>query len=237
MCETTFVLVKLAASRNLKDLFNHIDIEDAISLFWLALKNIANDTQDRVRIEALESCISFGKRCTNEQNESFNMPILKDAMQDQSWRVRKQSSSLLKQIYSTFGAKLVDTHLSGHICQLMNDKVEWVRSQAIESFVQCAKILESESIELYKKQIMMLPVDANPENRKHAVSILAIIAQDLNICRVYIKSILNILINDNHHTVKLALLNSLNLFQGELAIEDEIIHRLLNELKTSTSVR
>ena len=59
-------------------------ISDLISI----LKHRSTDEQDQIRVLAIQSFKSISKMLTRDENKTFIMPLIIQAADDKSWRVR-----------------------------------------------------------------------------------------------------------------------------------------------------
>ena len=57
------------------------------------MQELAQDSQDSVRLLAAEDLVAFGKLFTPEQNSQHLLPIFKALAEDKSWRVRYMVAS------------------------------------------------------------------------------------------------------------------------------------------------
>lgn len=89
LCDSETLTVKIAAAKNLKQVISIIEPEHAISMFWLVLKNMSIDNEEEIRMLAVDCSLVFAKQCTPEQNLNLNIPLLKAASEDTSWKVRE----------------------------------------------------------------------------------------------------------------------------------------------------
>lgn len=57
------------------------------------LKQLAQDSQDSVRLLAAEELVPFGKLFNEDQNRNLLLPIFSALAEDRSWRVRYMVAS------------------------------------------------------------------------------------------------------------------------------------------------
>ncbi|KAK2198421.1 bifunctional Armadillo-like helical/HEAT [Babesia duncani] len=180
ICESSYLIVKITAARNLTIFISMIEMEHAISMFWLVLKNMAVELQEEVRACAVEACLEFSKRCTPEQNASLNYPVIKAAVEDNSWKVRKATAMLFEKIYQVFGEDEVYEHLLDLHLALLRDPNDNVKLPTIENFSKWAGICNLKSIERYLPTLDPLARFASMETRRHICHTLALFAMKIS---------------------------------------------------------
>ncbi|AFZ81421.1 hypothetical protein BEWA_008310 [Theileria equi strain WA] len=213
LCEAEMYTVKLAAARNLKDIIQQVELDHAISMFWLVLKNMSIENQEDLRSHAVESCIVFAQRCTPEQNLNFNYPILKAAAQDSSWKVRDFIARIFQKIYDTLGEDEVREHLLDSHLGLLVDPNDMVKTSTIESFSEWSGILSLEMIRLYIPTLDLLAKNSPKEIRQSVCKALALFAMKLNKedVKLIVAPTMIYLLNDLYMDVRLCVLQNIHL--------------------------
>ncbi|BAM42065.1 phosphorylase phosphatase [Theileria orientalis strain Shintoku] len=213
LCESDFITVKLAAGINMKQLIPQVQLDHAISMFWLVLKNMSIDNEDKIRKYAVESCLVFAKQCTSEQNLNFNIPILKSASEDASWIVRQYLAENFMTIYQIFEEAEVKENLFDCHVSLLNDNNDRVKSASIQSFSKWSGILSQELIELYVPVLDTLARKSTKEIRRGVCKSLGQFAMKLNKKEVMsvLRPTLQYLLEDEFVEVRLCVVENIHL--------------------------
>ena len=92
-------------------------VSDLISI----LKHRSTDEQDQIRVLAIESFRSVSKILTRDENKTFIMPLIIQAAEDKSWRVRLSLSKNFTSIAENFGKEVTDMSLIQTLGNLLKD--------------------------------------------------------------------------------------------------------------------
>lgn len=112
-------------------------LSDLISI----LKHRSTDEQDQIRVLATESFKEVSKILTRDENKTFIMPLIIQAAEDKSWRVRLCLSKNFTEIASNFGKEVTDMSLIQTYGNLLKDSEVDVKIEAVKSLSGFIKIV------------------------------------------------------------------------------------------------
>ena len=92
--------------------------------------SLANDDQDSVRLLAVEACVSIAGLLPDPDKESLIMPILRNAAQDKSWRVRYMVADKIVDLQKALGPELSKQDLVPAYANLLKDCEAEVKTAA-----------------------------------------------------------------------------------------------------------
>lgn len=110
-------------------------LSDLISI----LKHRSTDEQDQIRVLATESFKEVSKILTRDENKTFIMPLIIQAAEDKSWRVRLCLSKNFTEIASNFGKEVTDMSLIQTFSNLLKDSEIDVKIEAVKSLSNFVK--------------------------------------------------------------------------------------------------
>ncbi len=112
-------------------------MSDLISI----LKHRSTDEQDQIRVLAVESFREVAKVLTRDENKTFIMPLIIQAAEDKSWRVRLCLSKTFTEIASNFGKEVTDMSLIQTYSNLLKDAEVDVKIEAVKCLSNFIKIV------------------------------------------------------------------------------------------------
>ena len=92
--------------------------------------SLANDDQDSVRLLAVEACVSIAGLLPDPDKETLIMPILRNAAQDKSWRVRYMVADKIVDLQQALGPELSKQDLVPAYANLLKDCEAEVKTAA-----------------------------------------------------------------------------------------------------------
>ncbi len=105
------------------------------------MKHRSTDEQDQIRVLATESFKEVGKILTKDENKTYIMPLIIQAAEDKSWRVRICLSRNFTNIAANFGSQVTDMSLIQTFGNLLKDSEVDVKIEAVKHLSEFAKIV------------------------------------------------------------------------------------------------
>ncbi|KAM3171941.1 hypothetical protein ACTXT7_015574, partial [Hymenolepis weldensis] len=122
LCADDTPMVRRSAAINLGEMAACLDLETLRSEFLPVLATIIQrlkhamyllqkDDQDSVRLLAINACVAFAEALPSEDAQKSLMPLIHEAAQDKSWRVRYQLADRLTDLQSAVGPVVTNEFL------------------------------------------------------------------------------------------------------------------------------
>ena len=97
------LLLQRVTATKIPEMCQVYEKEFVLSSLIAILKHRSTDEQDQIRVLATESFKEVGKILTKDENKTFIMPLIIQAAEDKSWRVRICLSRNFTLIGANFG--------------------------------------------------------------------------------------------------------------------------------------
>lgn len=123
------------------------------------LKHRSTDEQDQIRVLATESFKEVAKILTKDENKTFVMPLIIQAAEDKSWRVRLCLSKNFTAIACNFGKEVTDMSLIQTFGNLLKDSEVDVKIEAVKNLSEFAKIISADKVSVLVPQVVSLGKD------------------------------------------------------------------------------
>ncbi|CUT98928.1 Serine:threonine protein phosphatase 2A 65 kDa [Echinococcus multilocularis] len=131
LCSDDTPMVRRSAAINLGEMAACLDLDTLRSEFLPVLANIIQkDEQDSVRLLAINACVAFAEALPTEDAQKSLMPLVRDAAQDKSWRVRYQLADRLTDLQAAVGPIVTNEFLVDVYQILLKDAEGEVRAAA-----------------------------------------------------------------------------------------------------------
>ncbi|VDO06046.1 unnamed protein product [Rodentolepis nana] len=131
LCADDTPMVRRSAAINLGEMAVCLDLETLRSEFLPVLATIIQkDDQDSVRLLAINACVAFAEALPTEDAQKSLMPLVREAAQDKSWRVRYQLADRLTDLQSAVGPMVTNEFLVDVYQTLLKDAEGEVRAAA-----------------------------------------------------------------------------------------------------------
>jgi len=95
--------------------------ENVVSDLIPSFKQLSADDQDLVRVLCLDSLKSLAKVLSRDDNKTHTLPVIIQAAEDKSWRVRLALSKNFADIAESFGKEITDLSLVQTFSALLKD--------------------------------------------------------------------------------------------------------------------
>ncbi|KAJ6233156.1 protein phosphatase 2 (formerly 2a) [Anaeramoeba flamelloides] len=128
-CKNKSTLIRKKCCKILSKLILLFDEELIISFALPLLQEFHQDSQDSIRIQSVDNCVSCVKQLKDEQIIIQEIiPIFQTLSEDKSWRIRHKVSSSFCQFCSNLSEKIILEVLIGSYLDLLEDTEDEVRS-------------------------------------------------------------------------------------------------------------
>ncbi|KAL5966340.1 Serine/threonine-protein phosphatase 2A 65 kDa regulatory subunit A alpha isoform [Taenia solium] len=124
LCNDDTPMVRRSAAINLGEMAACLDLDTLRSEF------LPKDDQDSVRLLAINACVAFAEALPTEDAQKSLMPLVRDAAQDKSWRVRYQLADRLTDLQAAVGPAVTNEFLVDVYQILLKDAEGEVRAAA-----------------------------------------------------------------------------------------------------------
>jgi serine/threonine-protein phosphatase 2A regulatory subunit A len=108
---------------------------------------------------ATESFKELAKILTKDENKTFIMPLIIQAAEDKSWRVRLCLSRNFTDIASNFGKEVTDMSLIQTYSNLLKDSEIDVKIEAVKHLAGFAKIVSADKMSALLPHVVALGKD------------------------------------------------------------------------------
>ncbi|EUB58918.1 Serine/threonine-protein phosphatase 2A regulatory subunit A alpha isoform [Echinococcus granulosus] len=131
LCSDDTPMVRRSAAINLGEMAACLGLDTLRSEFLPVLANIIQAyEQDSVRLLAINACVAFAEALPTEDAQKSLMPLVRDAAQDKSWRVRYQLADRLTDLQAAVGPTVTNEFLVDVYQILLKDAEGEVRAAA-----------------------------------------------------------------------------------------------------------
>lgn len=175
-------------------------VSDLISI----LKHRSTDEQDQIRVLACESFKAISKVLNRDENKTYIMPLIIQAAEDKSWRVRLCLSKNFTQIAENFGKEVADVSLIQVFGHLLKDVEVDVKIEAVKSLDEFIKIVSPEKMSVLVQQVVALGKDPLSIVRFHSSNVLSTMIKYISKDQVYqtIQPLIKELLKDESQEVR-----------------------------------
>merc|ERR1719359_1395949 len=133
-------MVRRAAAHKMKELVSVCTKDEFLEDLKGVYKQLSQeDTQDTIRVACVHTTLVLAKMLNAEENKTHTVPVIKDSVEDRSWRVRLTVAKSFDQLCDRLGPDIKNTHLMPSLVLLMKDHEQKVRREAVRivEFLQC----------------------------------------------------------------------------------------------------
>lgn len=226
-------MVRRAIAKNIGDFATAL--EHPIDVVLKSYKQLLEDQQDAVKIEALKNSCTIA-RILKKHNEiskleSDILEFVKKASQDKkSWRLRFSVAELLADLTHIVDKELADKHIKGIIEALLSDSEPEVRSEII---IKVTEIVDYIKPDLVLDKLIALTSDASQHVKESLAECICKIATHINSDMYVTKALPGMvqLMKDAATEVRVSVLNHIQIVTkaiGKENTENHIIPALLD---------
>lgn len=148
LCADDTPMVRRSAASNLGEMAACLELDVLRTEFLPVLETIIQkDDQDSVRLLAINACVAFAEALPAEDVQKHLMPLIREAAQDKSWRVRYQLADRLTDLQAAVGPQITSDYLVDVYQLLLKDAEGEVRAAAAGKLKVFASALAPENRE------------------------------------------------------------------------------------------
>lgn len=125
-----------------------------------------------MRVLCLDSLNSLAKVLSREDNKTHMLPVIIQAAEDKSWRVRLALSKNFAEIAESFGKEITDLSLVQTFSTLLKDVENDVKIEAVKSLSRFVKLVSADKLSILMPLIMTLGKDSSSIVRSNVTSVL-----------------------------------------------------------------
>lgn len=111
-----------------------------------AFSKLQKDDMDIVRMQGVESCITFAKKLSPSKINTYIVPYIKKYGEDKSWRLRYLLAERIVDISTYFGEELTQSKLLTQYTSFLSDTESEVRTAAISKLSSFSQSLTANDI-------------------------------------------------------------------------------------------
>ncbi|KAJ3444436.1 protein phosphatase 2 (formerly 2a) regulatory subunit a beta isoform-related [Anaeramoeba flamelloides] len=143
-CKNKLTLIRKISCKTLSKLVLLFDQELIISFALPLLQEFHQDSQEPIRIQAVDICISFVQQLKDEQIIVQEIiPIFQTLSEDKSWRIRHKISSSFCQFCLHLNDKIILEVLIGSYLDLLEDDEDEVRAIGSQKLFDFCELIKS----------------------------------------------------------------------------------------------
>jgi serine/threonine-protein phosphatase 2A regulatory subunit A len=157
--EEMLMLQRVTATK-ISDMCKVYEKEFVLSDLISILKHRSTDEQDQIRVLAVESFKEVARILTRDENKTYIMPLIIQAAEDKSWRVRLCLARNFADIAGNFGKEVTDMSLIQTYGNLLKDSEVDVKIEAVKSLSNFIKIVSAEKVGYLLPQVIALGKDS-----------------------------------------------------------------------------
>jgi serine/threonine-protein phosphatase 2A regulatory subunit A len=127
-CADDTPMIRRAAAHKMRDFFSVCEKNDIMTDLMPVYRQLSQeDTQDTIRVACVYSTLVMAKMFNVVENQECTVNVIRDAVEDRSWRVRLTVAKSFDQLCQAFGPEIVDGCLVKWLCLLLKDHEQEVR--------------------------------------------------------------------------------------------------------------
>jgi len=210
LCVDDTPMVRRAAAHRMHDLMSVCEKQAILGDMIRIYKQLSQeDTQDTIRVSCVHATLVIAQKCSPEENMQHTIPVIEDAAEDRSWRVRLTVAKNFDQLISALGPEITATHLMAPLLQLLKDSEQEVRMEAVRVVEQCLLLprpLTSDQLQQHiLPQFQTLGIDSAQPVRAALAQVLGPVAKALgrDVTQRQLLSLISGLMKDEFHEVRL----------------------------------
>jgi len=239
LCADDTPMVRRAAAHKMRDFFSVCDKSDLLADLLPVYKQLSQeDTQDTIRVACVHTTVVLASAFAAEENRQHTAPVIKDAAEDRSWRVRLTIVKNFDQFCTAYGPELTASHLLPALVQLMRDNEQEVRKEAVKAIMPCLNLtssaLTSDQLQSFiLPQFQSLGLDAAQPVRASLAQVLGPVAKAVgrDVTQRQLLPLISDLMKDEFHDVRLNIVSHAGLICEVLSV-DGLVHSLLHTIQS-----
>lgn len=237
LCADDTPMVRRAAAHKMKEFMSVCEKNDIVTDLIQVYKSLSQeDTQDTIRVACVLTTLVLAPGFSPEDNKMHTLQVIKDAVEDRSWRVRLTVAKNFDQFCSAFGPEIVSQHLLPLYISLMKDNEQEVRKEAVRVIEPCILQTSGLSVEQLQHQILpqfaSLGLDPAQPVRAALAQVVGPVAKLLgrDVTQRQLLSLISDLMKDEFHDVRLNIVSHAGTICEVLSV-DGLVHSLLHTIQ------
>jgi len=238
LCGDDTPMVRRSAALKMRDFVAVCDKADLLTDMIPFYKTLSQeDAQDIIRVSCMHTTVVIAGMLSAEENKVHTIPVVKDAIEDRSWRVRLTVSKIFDQLVTAYGPELSTQVLLPCFVTLFKDNEQEVRKEAvktIETLLKFPNVLTSTIMQQYIfPAFPSLCADPAQTVRSALAQIIGAIAKvsGKDLTQRHLLSLIQDLIKDEFHDVRLNIVSHTGLICEVLGVEG-LVHSLLYTIQS-----
>lgn len=172
LCQEETPMVRRALASKIGELANVVEKDFVIGELITNFKALAGDDMDQVRVLCLDSLKTLAHLLNKDENKAHSLPVIIQATEDKSWRVRFALANNFSELAESFGKEITDMSLIQIFTTLMRDVENEVKIVAIRSLIKFVKLIAVEKLSVLIPHIQSLAKDSNAEVRSGIAEVI-----------------------------------------------------------------
>mmetsp|Transcript_44733 Transcript_44733/g.95322 ORF Transcript_44733/g.95322 Transcript_44733/m.95322 type:complete len:593 (-) Transcript_44733:113-1891(-) len=238
LCGDDTPMVRRSAALKMRDFVAVCGKADLLSDMIPFYKTLSQeDTQDTIRVSCIYTTVVIAGMLNTEENKQHTISVVKDAIQDRSWRVRLTVTKIFDQLCTAYGPELTTQQLVSCFISLFKDNEQEVRKEAvrtIETLLKFPNVLTDSIMQTYIfPQFTALAADPAQTVRSALAQVMGSVAKTIGkeLTQRHLLSLIQDLIKDEFHDVRLNIVAHAGLICEVLGVE-VLVHSLLHTIQS-----
>lgn len=238
VCSDDTPMVRRAAAHKMREFAAVCDKHDFLSDIMVVYKALSQeDTQDTIRVASVHTTLVLAKMFTPDENRMHTIVVIKDAVEDRSWRVRLTVAKQFDELCAAFGPEITASHLLQPLIQLMKDNELEVRKEAVRIIEACLRprpphLTNDQLLNFILPQFSAIGVDSAAPVRAALAQIMGPVAKAVGreTTNRQLLPLISDLMKDEFHDVRLNIVSHAGLICEVLSV-DGLVHSLLQTIQ------
>jgi len=238
ICADDTPMVRRAAANKMSKFVEQCDKEDLLAPDMMAAyKQLSQeDTQDTIRVACVNTTLVIAKMLNREENLQHTVPVIKEASEDRSWRVRLTVAKQIDDLIDAFGPDITSSHLIDAIKLLMKDHEQEVRKESIRVIQPCLDknlITDDQLVTQILPMFQALGLDPAQPVRAALATVVGPVAKSLGReqTQKLLLPLISDLMKDEFHDVRLNIVSHAGMLCEVLGV-DGLVHSLLHTIQS-----
>lgn len=141
LCGDDTPMVRRSAALHLGKFAASVEKEHLVSNLVTHFKTLSADDQDSVRLLAIENCATMSQLLSEDENKLYVLPMVRESVDDRSWRVRNAIAREFANISRAMGLALATSELRANYVSLLQDAEAEVRATASRNLTRYLEVV------------------------------------------------------------------------------------------------
>lgn len=231
-------MVRRAAAHQMRHFCMVCDKADLLADLMGVYKMISqDDTQDTIRVACVHATLVMADMFNAEENRQHTVSVIKDTVEDRSWRVRLTVAKNFDQLCNNFGAEITNTYLMSPFISLLKDNEQEVRKEAVRIIEPCLALNGMFTMDQLQQHVLpqfqSLCLDSAQPVRAALAQVLGPVAKAVgrDTTQRQLLSLIADLMKDEFHDVRLNIVSHAGVICEVLSV-DGLVHSLLHTIQS-----